>query len=147
MLNKSENTLKMEMLEKLRTTLSSELPIAIEEKITSYSNGKKTVFYEPITEPIGSSYYWLVKFTNGQRIPYPLLNMEGEESSPFENGEIEKDEDEKAFITEQEKYVKDAFESRTELKKCFDELQISIFGEHVEPEYKTDEIMSDCYFK
>ena len=140
MLDKSIDTLRMEMLEKLRTTLSSELPIVIEEKITRYSNGKKTIFYESITAPIGSSYYWLVKFTNGQRIPYPLLNLEGVESSPFENGEIEKDEkdeEEIAFITEQEKVVKDAFESRSELKQCFDELQISIFGEHVEPEYKT----------
>jgi len=146
MLDKSIDTLRMEMLDKLRLTLTNELPIVIEEKITSYSNGKKTIFYETITEPIGSSYYWLVKFTNGQRIPYPLLNLEGAETSPFQNGEIVKSEEEKAFITKQEKLVREAFKSRTELKQHFDELQISIFGEHVEEEYKSGEIMLDYLF-
>jgi len=97
------------MLEKIRKILAIKLPISIEEKITTYDNGVKSVRYETITEPIGASYYWLVKFTNGQRIPYPILNLEGAESSPFKNGEIIKSEEEIAFIIEQERIVKEAF--------------------------------------
>jgi len=117
------------MLEKIRSILNTELPISIEEKITRFNNGSKEVEYKTLTKSIGASYYWLVKFTNGQRIPYPILNLEGVESSPFENGEIEKNEEEIALITEQEKIVKDAFTNRPELKQCFEKLQESIFDQ------------------
>ena len=98
------------MLERIRKILATELPVSIEEKITTYDDdGDENVRYKTITEPIGASYYWLVKFTNGQRIPYPILNLEGAESSPFKNGEIIKSEEEIAFIIEQERIVKEAF--------------------------------------
>ena len=117
------------MLEKIRNILATELPTSIEEKITTYDNDVKSVRYETITEPIGASYYWLVKFTNGQRIPYPILNLEGTESSPFENGEIVKSEEEIALITEQGKIVKEAFANRPKLWSTFEKLKAELFAD------------------
>jgi len=128
------------MLERIRKILATELPVSIEEKITTYDDdGDENVRYKTITEPIGASYYWLVKFSNGQRIPYPILNLEGAESSPFENGEIIKSEEEIAFITEQERIVKKAFANRSKLWSTFERLKAELFADTSE-EY----ICSDC---
>jgi len=120
------------MLEKIRKILATELPVSIEEKITRYENGIKTVQYETVTEPIGSSYYWLVKFTNGQRIPYPILNLESEDSAPFKNGEIEKSKEEITNITEQEKIVREAFSTNRRLWPTFERLKAEIFADTTE---------------
>jgi hypothetical protein len=36
------------------------------------------------------SYYWVVVFANGVRIPYPICNQEGADSSPYEYGSIQR---------------------------------------------------------
>jgi len=86
------------------------------------------VEYENVTKSFGASYYWLVRFTSGRRIPYPLLNLEGPESSPFQNGSIEKDDDEIAIMETQESIIREAYEARPELKQEFEALKFSIFG-------------------
>jgi hypothetical protein len=40
------------------------------------------------TRDSAASYYWLVRFANGVRIPYPICNQEGPDASPYEYGSI-----------------------------------------------------------
>lgn len=56
------------------------------------------------------SYYWLVVFENGVKIPYPICNQEGCEASPFEYGCIDRSWLSKIIIIAQELMLKRHFE-------------------------------------
>jgi len=100
------------ILERMKTILANELPICIVEKIIT---DEDTVEFK---SPEGASYYWLVKFPSGN-IPYPLMNLEGPEASPFENGCIEKSSEEITRIKIQENLIRGAYKNRPELENRF----------------------------
>jgi hypothetical protein len=56
------------------------------------------------------SYYWVVVFANGIKIPYPICNQEGCEASPFENGSVYRSWLSKTIIRVQELMLKRHFE-------------------------------------
>ena len=117
---------KMEMPvnrnKELMETFKNSMPVKIVDKIVR--EGEETEYND---EPSGASYYRLVEFDNGKRIPYPLMNIEGADTSAFEHGEIGRSDDEKNAVNEQEEIIKKAYEQKPELKAKFEELQKNIF--------------------
>jgi hypothetical protein len=74
----------------------------------------------------GSSYYWLVRFENGAVIPYPLMNLEGVNASPYAHGGIQKSIKEKTLIVLRETLIRVAYIVRPSVKAAFSELQDQI---------------------
>ncbi len=105
----------------LLETLENSTPVKIVEKITR--EGEETEYDD---QPSGASYYWLVEFDNGKRIPYPLMNLEGPDTSAFQHGEMGRSDSEKNAVTEQEEIIRAAYKKRPELKTKFEELQEAI---------------------
>lgn len=116
-------------LAKLSKTLENHLPIAIEEKITRHlENDQVEVEYND--QPTGASYFWLVKFNNGYRLPYPLMNLEGTNSTPYAHGTIEKTMDQMDEIIVKEKIISAFYETRPELKQAFEKLQSKVLDQN-----------------
>lgn len=86
---------------KLTKTLLLELPKTIESK--HYDQESETFYYD--SDLSGPSYYWLVRFSNGKRIPFPILNRGGVDSSPYKYGSLNKTKKEKIKILIQESIV------------------------------------------
>ena len=93
------------LITKLKKVMT-ENPVALEE---SYIDIDGEVQYEsPLT--YGNSFYWLVRFESGIRLPYPILNLEfnhTHDSEPFP--------DEAELMQEQEQIIREAYSLRPEL--------------------------------
>ena len=121
---------KLNYIEKLKQTLEGAMPVKIVEKVVYQHEEKddKGIIFKPEESvyeisPAGASYYWLVEFSNGDRIPFPLMNLEGINASPFRNGSIQKSDADKEMITEQENIIKEAYKTNPEIKNKFDTLR------------------------
>ena len=114
----------MFLIENLRKTLIESLPIAIESQV-----GK--VYTSP---PEGASYFWLVRFSNGIRIPYPVMSLEGVDASLFSSSSRVLSLDESLTICAQESMVRAAFSARKELAEAFENLKASATKEYEECE-------------
>lgn len=111
--------------QKFIRTIQYSMPVAIEQKIVREVDGDIDIEYS--RNLTGASYFWLVRFDNGFRVPYPLMNLEGVDSNPYKYGERMKTEEEKKDIIQKESVIRLCYRARKNLKKKFEELQKDAF--------------------